>query len=126
MVNKILAYFLAWVSTATVAIGEGAAPGGYMQMEYIQDPNKFYAMMNNLPDWAPVIISALVCLMIAFRAMSEILLLLADKIPGDGDKKAARIMKSISIWIGKLLGQVGVGMPKKMVMEQAEKEIGKK
>lgn len=120
---KLILGFLVWVSLSSIALA--SETGGYMQGEYIQDPDKFDAMMGNLPDWAPVLISVLLSLMLLFRVLSEILLVLADKIPGDTDKKAAGYLKSISTWLGHLLGQVGVGMPKVMVMEKAAKERAK-
>jgi len=123
MKHLILSVFV-WLSFAGIALAEKAAKvGGYMDGEYIQDPDKFNAIINNLPSWAPVLISILVCVMIVFRAASEVILLMADKIPGDQDKKIARYLKSIATWIGKLLGQIGVGLPKRMVLEKAEKEI---
>ena len=64
--------------------------------------------------------------MVLCRGISEVLLVLKDKIPGDWDNTAIKWLQKIAEILGKALGYIGVGMPKKMVAESAKKIEEKK
>lgn len=116
---RILALFIVTlVIDSAIALAQA---GGY-----VQNPSLWEQFTASAPTFLVSLIPFLLGFMVLCRAVSEILLLFQDKIPGDWENGTVKVLRKIIEVLGKILGQIGVGMPNKMVAEKAEQIAQKK
>jgi len=112
MRNLVLAliYFL----MSSVALGQ------YATGKYIADAGLYQRFVDAAPSWLIALVPMMIGLMIACRALAEILFIFKDKTEAKWDNKAWDIITKTAGMLATILGQIGVGMPKKMVEKKAE------
>jgi hypothetical protein len=115
---KFLAFLVSMLVSALAVAQEAAT---YLGNEYIADPTLWSRFVSVAPDWLLVGIPFVVAVMLAARGASEALLAIKDKTETNLDNKAYSILNMVSSILGKGLGYIGVGMPKKMIEEKAKK-----
>lgn len=104
---------------ASAAHAQEAA--SYLGQEYISDPTLWSRFISVAPDWLIVGVPFIVAVMVAARGASEALLVIKDKTATNVDNKIYSVINMVSSILGKGLGYIGVGMPKKMIEEKAAK-----
>lgn len=120
---------MAQVATEGVAVATSAAVAaapGYMDGTYIADPTMWDKFVQTAPNWLVALVPMLVAAMVVFRALAEGMLAIS-RVLGEKEhlSKAAAIVLQVADALGRILGQVGVGMPKQLVLERAEKIAAK-
>ena len=103
---------------STAALGQ---EGGYMTGTYISDPTLWDRFVSVAPDWLIVGVPFIVAVMVACRGLSEALLVVKDKTETNLDNKIYAVLNTVTGLLGKALGYIGVGMPKKMMVEKVDK-----
>jgi len=103
-----------------------AQTAGYGEAGYIADPTLYSRFVSKAPDRLVALVPMLVAFMLGARALSEILLMFAHKTKNTIDNKIVTYLAKTVEILGKVLGQIGVGMPAKMAKEKVEKIEAKK
>jgi len=99
---------------------------GYAEATYITDATLYQRFIDAAPNWLVGLVPILVSILVGARALSEVLLIVAKKTETTADDKLLSYVSKFVGLLGKVLGQIGVGMPNKMVEAKAEKIQEKK
>lgn len=89
--------------------------------EYVLDQGAFDAVAKTLPEFVLKAIPFMLAAMVIFRGLADALLLIANRLNHDGVGKAASLVGRVAEVFGRVLGYVGIGMPRPMLMAKAEK-----
>ena len=92
---------------------------------YVVDQGLFQTFMNNMPSWGLSLIVALIALMAVCRVASEVLLLIAHRTKTTIDDSALSFLSLVLGWGARALALIGIGMPKSLILEKAQKLQGK-
>lgn len=110
-------------TSVVIAVGP-SVPSGYMaEGVYIADPTLWDKFTKAAPEWLVAVVPMLVALMLICRAVSEALLLFAAKTQSNVDNQLAQILATVAALLGRLLGYIGIGMPRRMIIAKADKIV---
>jgi hypothetical protein len=114
--NRIFLFFVAFCSTIAMA--------QYMDGKYIADSGAWQRFLDYSPSWLIVGIPFALGILIFCRALAEILFLIKDKTENAYDNKIYDILMKFIEILAKVLGTIGIGQPKTMLLEKVEKLNG--
>lgn len=109
-----------WFLMSSVALGQ------YATGKYIADAGLYQRFVDAAPSWLIALVPMLIGLMILCRALAEILFIFKDKTEAKWDNKAWDIITKTAGMLATILGQIGIGMPNKMIEQKAEAIAEKK
>lgn len=116
MFLRILSYtFVFFLLSTQVAVGQEAVAEAPGISEVVQK------VIEGGPAWIGLALTIALGLSVFLRGASEALYIIAKKTKTDSDDKAALLMGRTAEILAKCLGMVGIGMPKPMVIQKAEK-----
>lgn len=118
-----LLFILIWSFLNETAICQEA---GYSTSNYISDAGLYQRFVDAAPSWLIVAVPILIGILLLCRALAEILFIFKDATANVWDNKAWSIVTKTADILARVLGQIGVGMPKQMIIEKAEKAAQKK
>lgn len=112
---------VAWAG-AQIALAQSPSPApDLIDPGLITDVSAWGQFAQMAPPWLTGAVPLLVAFMVLARGLSEALLFFAAKTKTNADDDLGNILAKIADVLGQVLGHVGVGMPKTMILAKAEK-----
>jgi hypothetical protein len=94
---------------------------GYAMGQYIAEPTLWSRFTSEAPSWLISLVPLFILLSLACRAIAEVLFFIKDKTPTDVDNRAYALLLKVLDILANLMGAVGLGMPKPMIVAKADK-----
>lgn len=101
-------------STATAS---GYLDGG----AYIADATLYDKFVNAAPDWLVAIVPLMIAAMFVCRGLAEVLLWVSRRTESKSDDRVYELLSQASYTLARVLSWVGVGVPKMLLIDKAER-----